>query len=278
MLGGTYASNFLELHGFYMPLLVKPKIPATTSRESFAPANLDFTTLKFLNNDGELLSKKDELVEQWALQAKFLLGDFELSTSWVHHFDRTDVKIIPQSLTELTPVLTQVDHFGLGMNYILGSWIFKTELVYRDFKDNISNSSTNLKQVDYGIAAVALEYGFSSDNGSESTIIIELQELIDVDKPDRFTLTPFQRDLFLGYRHAFNDELGKELFFFTIFDLERRLEMMLNLSYSQRLSDTWKIKSGLRVIKASPDNTFDLSGIRQLDKDHQLYLDLSYYF
>jgi hypothetical protein len=87
----------------------------------------------------------------------------------------------------------------------------------------------------------------------------------------------FQSDVFLGLRYAFNDIMGKEIFFSTILDVKRKHEYLFNLSYSQRLSDIWKIKAGLRHYDA-PQKGATVTGMELYDGDSYAHITVTRFF
>jgi hypothetical protein len=69
----------------------------------------------------------------------------------------------------------------------------------------------------------------------------------------------------------------RSFFASLIFDIERGRELLASISYSQRLSDTWKLNTGYRYIDA-PQKGLLASGLEPLDKDNQLSLTITRFF
>ena len=101
--------------------------------------------------------------------------------------------------------------------------------------------------------------------------------MFGVDKDERAELSIFQRDILFGLRHVFNDVMGKEIFASVVADLERDNERLYNITYSQRLSDQWKIKGGVRVYDAPQKETLP-KGLEIFDKDNTFSITLSRFF
>ena len=280
MLGFQYLSELFNISAFYMPTLTRPQLPAQSNRLSFAPTGINVGEVQFVDNDGNI-KETDELVEQWALRFQLPLDSWEFNFYWVHHYDRTDLRsALNVNTGQIAPLLNQVDHYALSFQYVWESWIFKSENVYRDFKENIfiSDFANTISRQDYAMSSLALEYLWSHDSGSDTTIIFEFQELYGVDENFRYAINPFQRDALLGVRHSFNDVDGKEFFAAIIADVERSKEILASISYSQRLSDVWKVKFGARYIDAPQSSALDITGMRALNNDHQLDISLSRFF
>lgn len=281
MTGFQYLSSWINFSAFFMPLLNRPQLPEAQNRLSFFPQGIAADQAQFVNNDGKIMQTSD-LVNQWAMRAQFPTGDWEFNLYWVHHFDRTDFRpVLNLNTGTIVPLLSEVDHYGFAFQYVYDAFIFKSENVFRDFKEtlNLQDFTGTLTREDYFISSLALEYLMSHSAGSESTIILEFQEIYGPNKNYRYQINPFQRDLLLGFRHAFNDVNGKEFFVGVIGDLERGKEILAMASYSQRLSDVWKINLGARYIDAPPaPNSVFNTGMTPLNNDHQFNLSFSRFF
>ena len=282
MIGGQYLSDYLNITAFYMPTLARPQLPGPTNRLSFVPPTAtNVGELQFVDNDGEIKDSND-FVQQWAIRTQIPIDSWEFNFFWVHHFDRTDFRVAFDGVNnQIVPLLAEVDHYAFSFQYVWESWIFKSENAYRNFQENttITDYGSTVQRFDYGISSVAIEYLLPHDSGSETSFILEFQEIYGVEKQIRYTINPFQRDLLVGVRHAFNDVNGKELFVGLIADVERGKELLASASYSQRLSDVWKLNLGARYIDA-PNNTagFDFTGMKPLNNDHQFDISLSRFF
>ena len=98
-----------------------------------------------------------------------------------------------------------------------------------------------------------------------------------MNKAERAYLGIYQRDFLLAYRYAFNDEMAKEIFFSTIYDLETSGNYFVKLSYNQRLADNLKLDFGVQAIFAK--NEEDAStGLQTLDSTFPIYLNIISYF
>ena len=190
---------------------------------------------------------------------------------------------VPSNLTSFTnsptPYYFEALQIGATMTVPLGLFIFKFEGATRTFEEDISILTARglRRPVDHQEAAVGLEIPISHDDGSETNFFVEATGVFGVDKQTRSELNIFQRDAFIGLRHAFNDEMGTEVFLSMITDIERDNERLFNASYTRRLSDTWKIKTGLRVYDA-PKKESLTKGLEAYDGDNHVHLSLTRYF
>lgn len=280
MIGGQYLSESLNVSAFFMPTLARPQLPASTNRLAFAPRGVAVTDVQFVSNDGEIKESND-FAEQWAAHVQLPLDDLEINFYWVHHFDRTDFRTIFNPASgAFVPLLSEVDHYAINFQYVWEAWIFKSENVYRNFQEttNVSAFQSQITREDYGLSSLALEYMLSYDSGADTSFIVEYQTLYGVADQVRYNINPFQRDILVGARHSFNDIKGREFFVGVIADVERSREILASFSYAQRLSDVWKLQVGGRYIDAAQNSAFDLTGMRPLNNDHQLDINLSRFF
>ena len=265
---------------YALPRYEEPNLPGPTVRLSFVPPGFAVGDPIWLEGDGEV--SDDSYGEQWGARFTQTIGDADLSIHYLDHIDRQ----IPGFAADPTsgivrPIYFRTQDLGLTYLHVIGAWIAKLEYAYKDFEDQSLPVPGILpfpiNQTDHQQAAFGLEYGWNGASGSETTFILEGQTVLDTTEEERALLNPFQRDALVGIRHAWNDRLGKELLVTVIGDLERDDEILFNLLYSQRLSDTWSIETGLRWIDAPPKDAFPV-GLENLHEANQVFFNLSRFF
>ncbi len=265
-----------SLTAYFMPVFIDPLTPEPTSRLSLLGPNFPIGEPLWVQTDGTVTSKN--FGPQGALKLSQTYGTADSSVHVIQHQDRTQPSFVfDPSVRRFRPVYHWVTQVGGTHTQILGSWIFKTELAYRWFKDGQSPTFGALNRDDHGQVAVGIEKLFGHDNGSETTLIAEAQTFLGHGLSQRLFLGPFQRDALLGLRHAWNDESSREVFVSLIGDLEGQNEWLFNTSYGQRLSDTWSIKNGVRIFYAPTQGTVP-TVLEGLDRADHIYLNLVRHF
>ena len=259
---------------YYLPRYEAPNLPGPSSRLRFGSASFPIGRPLWLEGDGAFSS--NSYGAQWGARFNQTLGDADFSLHYLDHMDRQLPRFTVTEQGVLHPVYLQVKDLGATYLQLFGSLIFKLEYAYKDFADQ-TGANAALNQIDHHQVAFGLEYGWASQDGSETTLLLEGQSVLGTDQTERAGLTPFQRDILAGARYARNDALGRELLITTIFDVERSREALLNISYKQRLSDTWSIQTGLRWIDA-PQKGDRPVGLENLDESNQVFVNLSRYF
>lgn len=179
-----------------------------------------------------------------------------------------------------TPYFFETFELGMNLTIPLETFILKFEGNSKNFlkEEIIILTPKGLRRpTDYKEVVLGLEVPFSHDSGAETNVFAEFSGLFGVVKETRAELSLFQRDLFLGLRHAINDEMGTEYFFSMITDLERKKERLFNLSFARRLSDIWKMKVGMKVYSAPQKGDSPL-GLELYDKDSHAQVTFTRYF
>lgn len=266
-----------ELIMWYLPIFIEPIFPSERSRLSPLPPGLRAGDAIWVSRDG--LIDDDHFAHQWAIRFSQSRGPVDFDLHALQHIDRHQpvLRPDPQDPTTLRPIYLPVTQVGGTVQAVLADWLAKMEWAWRGFKSLTDPNSPfgRVTQPDHVQVAFGLEYNLAHDSGAVSTFVLEGQTLAGVDESERAALHPFQRDLLVGYRHAFNDPADKELRASLIFDVERRGELLFNLGYGQRLSDTLSLRAGLRLFHAPQEGQI-VVGLERFDPDDYAYLSLIY--
>jgi hypothetical protein len=236
---------------FYMPMRIDPNVLPAESRLSFVPSGVQLGDPLWLGRDG---TKSDSVFEnQVAVQFKQTVGPADIALHVVDHSDRHQPSFTFDAASgEVRPTYHSVTQFGLTYVHVLGSLIVKLEAVRRGFRSPDPVDAPDVTDLpNHDQVAGGLEYGWVNSRGHDAAFIVEGQYVRASSNAVRRQLHVFQGDMLVGYRHAFNDEQGRELVFGFITDLERPYEYLGSARYAQRLSDTWSIggfASSLRLL------------------------------
>lgn len=168
------------------------------------------------------------------------------------------------------PVIRQI---GIDAQITQGDLLWKLEAVHR-----------NGYARDYHAANVGIEYTQVGTFGT-GVDIGWLAEYLH-DSRDEDATSPFEHDVLIGWRFAFNNAASTELLASVIVD-DRSGERLLSLEGSHRLGDRLKVAMELRHIghTKSPQSAFDFlmqpdlnNKLRPLAKDDFLRLEASWFF
>lgn len=203
-------------------------------------------------------SSKEKHID-WAVRWFHTLGIFDIGLS---HFSGTSREpvIIPTITGAGAPFYHTIDQTGLDLQATTGGWLLKFEAINR------------FGQGDRFFAATAgFEYTLSNikNSGIDVGLIMEYH----YDERGKEGPAPFDDDIFVGSRLAFNDVQSTDLLAGAIIDRDTG-SSFLNLEARRRLGDRYKLEVEFRgFVNASREELF--YGLR---KDHYFQLELARYF
>jgi hypothetical protein len=264
-----------------MPVYMISRFPSPRSRLNLAPPGIDLRARpRLIDRSGRLTDR--HLGPQAALQVRQVVGSADASLHLVESMDRLHPLVLIDAGT-MSPVLLYQTVRQVGGTYqqVFGPVIAKAEGGYRWFVPPGAAATASvgpLPRRNHGIAAGGLEYRLAHRNGSESTLLLEGQTVLGVDRQTRRTLEIFQRDLFVGVRFARNDEAAREALLAAVIDLERPRELVLDARYQQRVGETWTVKAGVRIIAAKAAPPLEARGLQLLRDGDHAYLDVTRHF
>jgi hypothetical protein len=255
----------LEL--YLMPGYMAPILPSRRSRLRLVPPDADVGGRVLVNRNGHFT--EDIIGPQAALRFRATWGSADFSLHVLEHMDRSQpLVVLDPTSDQLHAVFLTVRQLGVTYSHVFGSLITKLEASYRNFVRVEDTARFGvLPDRDHSTVALGLEYGFVHEGGSESTAFAEAEAVFGLSEQERYEVNPFQRDVLIGYRYAWNDEDSRALLVSAIFDLEHGSEYLVNASYEQRLGETWGIELGARLINADSrgNSPFGLSPLRNAD-------------
>lgn len=198
-----------------------------------------------------------------AVRWRQTIGAFDIGLAHFHGTAR-DPRLLPGldglGRIVLIPFYDVVDQSSLDLQATLGQWLWKLELVSRRQQGERFTAATG---------------------GFEYTLVGVLNSAIDLgllaeylwDDRDERAPTPFQDDLFLGARLAFNDAQSTDLLAGVIGDRDLDTRFY-NLEASRRIGDHWKLSLELRALSGVPP----ADPFYSLRRDDYLQIELSRYF
>lgn len=172
----------------------------------------------------------------YALRWSHYIGDWDIGLS---HFNGTSrdpqltPRITPQGDITLLPYYELMRQTSLDLQATKGDWLWKLEAIHRSIDSGSYNAATG-----------GFEYTFVGIAESDIDIGL-LGEYMYDDRGDDAT-TPFENDLFLGFRLTANDVDGSELLAGVIKDLDEA-GWMFNLEASRRIGSHWKTSAQIRL-------------------------------
>ncbi len=166
----------------------------------------------------------------------------------------------------LVPVYEQIDQMGVDAQFTKGPWLLKLEAIAR-----LRQKNAVFREEDYVSVAGGFEYTFYRIFKTNADLGVLGEYLYD--SRGRRAGTPFQNDIFVGFRVALNNPQDTQLLAGAIQDL-RSPERSFFVEASTRIGSRWKLTLEARLFAQSRP-TSPLFSVR---RDNVFILELTYNF
>jgi hypothetical protein len=195
-----------------------------------------------------------------ALRWSHTLGDWDIGVSHFYGTNREPLLLPNQTFTQLIPYYEIMHQTGLDIQQTTESWLWKLELIRRETSSDIFTALTGgFEYTFYGIFDSNLDVGL-------------IAEYLWDDRDDE-SVTPFEDDLMIGVRLAWNDEQSTELLLGIVRDFETS-DCAWNIEASRRIGHRWKASLEGRFFKSEHPN----SALYQIRDDDYIQIELARYF
>ena len=205
---------------------------------------------------------------QWApsgaIRAKIPVGSLNLGVSQFLGTAREPALspvIGPTGLEGFRAFYGRISQTSLDLDYVVGDSVLKTELIHQRGDSGA-----------FWGGGIGIETNFNGFAGGLGDLTLYAEAYAD-SRPDDAPLTPFQRDLFMGARYAFNDTGGTLLELRHTYDLEWRSNLVEVRAQHRLFDDTMLSLNFLKTFNASRDPALFL-----LRQDTQFRIQLARYF
>ena len=211
------------------------------------------TPLPIDDNQTTYESGAEERHVDWAARWSHAVGIFDFGLS---HFSGTsrDPRLVPGLSVAGEPVLVPlydlIDQTGLDLQATAGSWLWKLEAIRRSGQgDAFTASVGGFEYTFWGLAGTNLDVGVLSE--------------YHWDERGKFATSPFDDDLFVGTRVAFNDVQNTQVLAGAIVDRDSDARILL-FEASRRIGSSWVIEVETRAFSGQPP-TDPLASVRSDD-------------
>ena len=267
----AWITDWGTLHGFVLPYFRERSFPGVEGRLRITHLpTTPPTPIAGVNTDVQPLYESDRAEKHvdWALRYSLSAGNLDLGVS---HFSGTaraprfnplapgGTTLVAPPNTQLVPFYDLIEQSGLDATYVAGGWLLKLEAIHQ------------YNRLDpYTATSGGFEYTVTGLLGSADVGL--LAEYL-WDERGRTAPTPFNNDVFVGTRIAFNDEASSEILAGAITDADTQA-MLVNIEASRRFGSDWKCVLESRLF-ANPDSRDASFGFRN---DDYVSLELIRYF
>ncbi len=200
----------------------------------------------------------------YAFRWSQVLGDWDIGFSHFYGTSREPsfrVKLSGTGELLLTPYYDLINQTGLDVQYTHEDWIYKYEGIVREGQGGT-----------YYAMTTGIEYTWFDimHRGLDLGLVIEY--MYDT-RGSKNLLAPFQDDILVAARFAFNDVQSTEILAGIMFDRQNDSKFY-NIEASRRLGDSFKIELEMRIFSAAPSTDASYS----FREDDHIRLELGYYF
>lgn len=220
--------------------------------------------LPLLPNEALYQSDREQRHLDWALRYAKQLDQLDLAWSYFQGTSREPGLVPLGNSGFYAPFYPQMKQMGLEGQWIVDSWIWKLESIYRDYDQS--------GLAHYYAATAGFEYSMVGvlESNYDLGWLMEFQ----YDSRGLAATGPGQRDLFLGTRLAWNDEAGTELLFGFAQDLDDRGSRSGMLEASTRYNNNIRLRLDAWFFQThNPQQP-----IWWLRRDDYVQLGIDYYF
>ena len=188
------------------------------------------------------------------------LGDWDIGLSHFYGTNRAPLFIPNQTFTRLIPYYEIMHQTAMDIQHTRESWLWKLEVIRRETSlDTFTALTGGLEYTFYGVFDSNIDVGL-------------IAEYLWDDR-DNELATPFEDDLMIGTRLAWNDEQSTELLLGVIQDVDSS-DSAWNIEASRRIGNRWKVSLEGRFFKSDQTN----STLYQIRDDDYIQLELARYF
>ena len=186
-----------------------------------------------INTDNpQFESSLEEWHPDFAARWSHALGDWDVALGYFRGTSREPrftLEIPDGGQPHLVPVYDQMDQVGLDLQWTVEAWLWKLEAISRWAHGE-----------QFSAVVAGLEYSFFSLFGTALDLGVVAEYLYD-DRSATAPGTPFDNDLFIGGRLAFNDVGDTSILAGVIVD-DHSGSMLATVEASRRLGDRWTIE------------------------------------
>lgn len=245
MVNATFLTPWGDVSVFVMPYFRERTYPGRSGRLR-APIPVNHDVAEYESGAGRW---HPDLAVRWSNY----FGNWDIGVSQFVGTGR-DPRFVPSLNSAGDPVLAPrydlINQTGLDVQYTAGGWLWKFEGITRGGQGDR-----------YAAVAGGFEYTVVGVLGSAADVGILAEYLADTRGRD--ATTPFDDDVFLGTRLAFNDVQSTSVLAGVIVDRTRG-STLLNVEAERRLGEDWTVDLELRAFFGVP-NADPLHPVQQDD-------------
>ncbi len=263
----SFLKDWGQVDLYVLPYFREQTFPGVTGRLS-GPLTVDDENILF-----ERGRKRDGM--DYAGRYSHYFGNWDVGLSAFHGTSREARLVAPFIITpttELRQNYVKMSQVGVDLQYTKEAWLWKFEAIARDTEDDqFAAAVAGVERTIYQAFDKPWDIGLLAEylyDGRDENILLLPQGITSVTP-----ITPFENDLFIGTRWAFNDMQDSSILAGAIIDTEDQSTAM-TIEAERRLGSDWKAElEGRLFFNVDAANDFSL-----IEKDEFINFKLSRYF
>ena len=229
MVNFNISTRYGNIHLLYLPYFRERTFPSARGRLRF-----EFP----VDTENAVINHATNWHPDWAVRWSHTFGRWDIGIAYFSGVSR-EPRLVPNSFvrpTAFIPVYELINQVSLDIQGAVGKWLWKLEAMTRDVPGRR-----------FAAVVTGFEYTESNILGVGADLGLLLEYLYDGrEKLSRTSLTntlptPFDNDIFIGTRLAFNDEQDSQLLFGVTIDLKTQATIA-SVKGSRRLGGNWKVE------------------------------------
>lgn len=233
LISAAYTTRFGTFSAFLMPYFRERLFPTGEDRPNL-PVKINRTLTQYESGN-------NNWHPDWALRWSLREGPVDLGLSYFSGFSRDPQLLLSfnsQGRPELIPRYNLIDQVGIDLQATLGSWLLKFEGIHRwDPVDDYAAFAAGFEYTFYGVSAAGADLGvlaeYLYDERGKGTPLAP-------GIPPFSNVSPYDDDVFVGFRWSGNDIASTEVLGGAIFDLDTKSKAFV-IEASRRLGNNLRI-------------------------------------
>ena len=253
MLRLALAQDWGTLTFFVLPYFRQPTYPGEKGRLR--------SELLVDTDNAQFESSMKEWHPDVAARWTHALGDWDVAAGYFRGTSREPRLSLNDDESRLIPIYDQMDQASLELQWTIEAWLWKLEAIARwGHGEHFSAAVAGFEYTFFNLLGTAFDLGV-------------LGEYLYDGRSAAAPGTPFENDVFVGARLAFNDVGSTSILGGAIID-DQSGATLVTLEASRRLGDRWTIELEVRAFLNAPSTDL-LYGVR---KDDYVQVRLSRFF
>lgn len=263
MLSFSWLSDSLKIEAHVLPYFSERLFPGVEAREHVASGVFDIANDPLYTEDDE----ENDL--NFASRLEWVRGEVNLAAIYYHGYHPQPFFLPDLDELMLTPVYYSVDSVGLTLQAAMGSWLHKIEAIKHNINENDLMESVGVEETDFSSLIFGSEYTLIRPK--KTADLSFFAEYVYDSRDEGLLASPFNNNIFTGFRWASNDHAGSTLTGGIVAHLEHQANVF-HLNYKRRLGEKIRVELTTRLYDVDEESMLYI-----FKDDHLINFSFQYY-